>query len=149
MRSWTNYFFIFSLYLDLLLGSNGEVFRIPSWNVNQKDLLKLLESGDDIKFDILTLYVFRASTVDSGNNNFLSSKSKANYPSFGVDFADGKPTGRFSNGRIEADFIAQVAGLPFPPPCLGLSKEEQKTLRTGMNMDLVLVAFSLIPKNFL
>ena len=31
------------------------------------------------------------------------------------------------------DVVAQVAGLPFPPPCLGLSKEEQKTLRTGVN----------------
>ncbi|KAK0578813.1 hypothetical protein LWI29_016518 [Acer saccharum] len=75
----------------------------------------------------------RDSTVDSGNNNFLSSTSKSNYPPFGVDFADGKPTGRFSNGRIEADFIAQVVNLPFPPPCLGLSKEEHKTLRTGVN----------------
>ncbi|TXG69410.1 hypothetical protein EZV62_004345 [Acer yangbiense] len=133
MRSWTSYFLMFSLYLDLLLGSNGDVFRVPPLNVNQKDLLKLLELGDDIKFDVPALYVFGDSTVDSGNNNFLSSTSKANYPPFGVDFADGKPTGRFSNGRIEADFIAQVAGLPFPPPCLGLSKEEQKTLRTGVN----------------
>ncbi|TXG47989.1 hypothetical protein EZV62_027283 [Acer yangbiense] len=27
---------------------------------------------------------------------------------------------------------SQVADLPFPSPCLGLSKEEQKTLRTGV-----------------
>ncbi|KAK2642926.1 hypothetical protein Ddye_024689 [Dipteronia dyeriana] len=76
------------------------------------------------------LHVFGDSTVGSGNNNFLPSKSKANYPPFGVDLANGKPTGRFNNGRSEADLIVQVAGLPFPPPCLGLSKEEQKTLRT-------------------
>ena len=107
MRSWTSYFLMFSLYLDLLLGSNGDVFGVPPLNVNQKDLLKLLELGDDIKFDVPALYVFGDSTIDSGNNNFLSSASKANYPPFGVDFADGKPTGRFSNGRIEADFIGK------------------------------------------
>ncbi|TXG47975.1 hypothetical protein EZV62_027269 [Acer yangbiense] len=106
MRSWTSYF-MFSLFLDLLLGSNGDVFRIPPLNVNQRDLLKLLELGDDIKFDVPTLYVFGDSTVDSGNNNFLPLTSKANCPSFKVDFADGKPTGRFSNGGIEADFISK------------------------------------------
>ncbi|TXG73524.1 hypothetical protein EZV62_002103 [Acer yangbiense] len=71
-------------------------------------------------------YVFGDSAVESGNNNFLPSMSKANYPPFGIDFADGKPTGRFSNGRIEPDFIAQVVGLLFPPPCLGLSKKSGK-----------------------
>ncbi|KAH7564869.1 hypothetical protein JRO89_XS09G0049000 [Xanthoceras sorbifolium] len=31
------------------------------------------------------------------------------------------------------DVVAQAVGLPFPSPCLGLSKEEQKTLRTGVD----------------
>ncbi|KAL5825271.1 hypothetical protein ACOSQ3_021334 [Xanthoceras sorbifolium] len=133
MRSWTRSFLMFSIFLDLLSGSHGDVFRVPPLDVTQKDLLQLLELGDDIKFDVPALCVFGDSTVDSGNNNFLPSISKANFPPFGIDFADGKPTGRFSNGRTEADFIAQVVGLPFPPPCLGLSKEEHKTLRTGVN----------------
>ena len=107
MISWTSFFHMFSLFLDLLLGSNRDVFRVPPLNVNQKDLLKLLELGDDIKFDVPALYVFGDSTVDSGNNNFLPSMSKANYPPYGVDFAIGKPTGRFSNGRTEADFIGK------------------------------------------
>ena len=51
--------------------------------------------------------MFGDSTVDSGNNNFLPSISKANYPPFGVDFADGKSTGRFNNSRIEGDFIGK------------------------------------------
>ncbi|KAL5825268.1 hypothetical protein ACOSQ3_021331 [Xanthoceras sorbifolium] len=120
MRSWTRSFLMFSIFLDLLSGSHGDVFRVPPLDVTQKDLLQLLELGDDIKFDVPALYVFGDSTVDSGNNNFLPSISKANFPPFGIDFADGKPT-------------AQVVGLPFPPPCLGLSKEEHKTLRTGVN----------------
>ncbi|KAL5811750.1 hypothetical protein ACOSQ3_026700 [Xanthoceras sorbifolium] len=133
MRNWTNSFLLFTIFLDLISGSHGDVFRVPALDANQKDLLQLLELGDDIKFDVPALYVFGDSTVDSGNNNFLSSTSKANYSPFGIDFVDGKATGRFTNGRTKADFIAQVVGLPFPPPCLGLSKEEQKILRTGVN----------------
>ncbi|KAH7556952.1 hypothetical protein JRO89_XS11G0016500 [Xanthoceras sorbifolium] len=133
MRNWTNSFLLFTIFLDLISGSHGDVFRVPALDANQKDLLQLLELGDDIKFDVPALYVFGDSTVDSGNNNFLSSTSKANYSPFGIDFVDGKATGRFSNGRTKADFIAQVVGLPFPSPCLGLSKEEQKILRTGVN----------------
>ncbi|KAL5758393.1 hypothetical protein ACOSP7_021004 [Xanthoceras sorbifolium] len=108
MRSWTRSFLMFSIFLDLLSGSHGDVFRVPPLDVTQKDLLQLLELGDDIKFDVPALYVFGDSTVDSGNNNFLPSISKANFPPFGIDFADGKPTGRFSNGRTEADFIGSA-----------------------------------------
>ncbi|KAK2651704.1 hypothetical protein Ddye_011560 [Dipteronia dyeriana] len=71
--------------------------------------------------------------VDSGNNNFLVTQAKANYTPYGVDFGDGKPTGRYTNGRTEADFIAQMVSLPFPPPYLGLSDKENKTLRTRVN----------------
>ncbi|KAK9197185.1 hypothetical protein WN943_005320 [Citrus x changshan-huyou] len=42
-----------------------------------------------------------------GNNNDLSTNSKANYSPFGVDFG-GKPTGRFSNSRNEADFMGSA-----------------------------------------
>ncbi|KAK3205592.1 hypothetical protein Dsin_019638, partial [Dipteronia sinensis] len=44
---------------------------------------------------------FGDSTIDSGNNNFLPSMSIANYPPFGVDFADGKPTGRFNTVELK------------------------------------------------
>ncbi|KAG0481834.1 hypothetical protein HPP92_009918 [Vanilla planifolia] len=57
------------------------------------------------------LYVLGDSLADVGNNNYLSTLLKANFPYNGVDFAGGKATGRFSNGKNAADFLG-------PPCCL-------------------------------
>ncbi|CAK9163929.1 unnamed protein product [Ilex paraguariensis] len=65
------------------------------------------------------LYVFGDSLVDVGNNNYLKlSLAKADFPHNGVDFPGGKPTGRFSNGKNAADFLAEKLGLPTAPPYL-------------------------------
>ncbi|KAL3528218.1 hypothetical protein ACH5RR_012874 [Cinchona calisaya] len=61
-------------------------------------------------------FSFGDSLVDNGNNNNLLTTAKANYPPYGIDFPDG-PTGRFTNGRNLADFIAQLLGFDnFIPP---------------------------------
>ncbi|XP_073041060.1 GDSL esterase/lipase 7-like [Primulina eburnea] len=65
------------------------------------------------------LYVFGDSLFDSGNNNLLPTLAKANYPPYGMDFERGA-TGRFTNGKTVADFIAEFLGLPFPPPYVSL-----------------------------
>ncbi|CAI9787970.1 unnamed protein product [Fraxinus pennsylvanica] len=39
--------------------------------------------------------------------------AKSNYPPYGIDYPDG-PTGRFSNGRNIADFLAQFLGFDNP-----------------------------------
>lgn len=49
-------------------------------------------------------FILGDSMVDSGNNNDLETKWKANYPPYGIDFPNG-PTGRFTNGRTSADYI--------------------------------------------
>ncbi|KAL8138900.1 hypothetical protein V2J09_004901 [Rumex salicifolius] len=61
-----------------------------------------------------TAFLFGDSLVDAGNNNYLFTLSKANSPPYGIDFAatNGRPTGRFTNGR-EA-----LGGTSFPPPFL-------------------------------
>ncbi|XP_022727905.1 GDSL esterase/lipase 7-like [Durio zibethinus] len=84
------------------------------------------------EFDIPALYVFGDSYVDAGNNNFIPTKSRANYFPYGIDFG-GAPTGRATNGRTVVDFIAHVTGLPFPPPMLGMSKAGRKKTLTGVN----------------
>ncbi|XP_062114921.1 GDSL esterase/lipase At1g71691-like [Humulus lupulus] len=60
------------------------------------------------------LYVFGDSTVDVGNNNNFDTFSKANFPPYGIDFADGA-TGRPTNGFNMADIIALSLGLIIPP----------------------------------
>ena len=51
-------------------------------------------------------FIFGDSLVDNGNNNFIASMARANYPPYGIDFAGG-PTGRFSNGLTTVDAIGK------------------------------------------
>lgn len=53
------------------------------------------------------LFVFGDSTVDAGNNDYLVTASRSNFPPYGRDFIDQKPTGRFSNGRLTTDFLGK------------------------------------------
>ena len=57
------------------------------------------------------IIVFGDSSVDSGNNNYLSTMLKSNFKPYGRDFYGGEPTGRFSNGRLPPDFIAEAFGI--------------------------------------
>ncbi|CAN1806475.1 GDSL esterase/lipase At4g16230 [Linum perenne] len=59
----------------------------------------------------LVNFVFGDSLVDSGNNNYIISLSKANYLPNGIDF--GKPTGRYTNGRTIGQEVG-VAGFTLP-----------------------------------
>lgn len=49
--------------------------------------------------------VFGDSTADPGNNNYVSTIFKSNFLPYGRDFANRKPTGRFTNGRLTTDFL--------------------------------------------
>ncbi|XP_058095049.1 GDSL esterase/lipase At5g55050 [Magnolia sinica] len=67
-------------------------------------------------------YVFGDSLADVGNNNHLKlSLAKADFPHNGIDFPGSKATGRFSNGKNAADFLAEKLGLTTPPPYLSIS----------------------------
>ncbi|XP_055821838.1 GDSL esterase/lipase At5g41890 isoform X2 [Solanum dulcamara] len=80
-------------------------------------------------------FVFGDSLVDAGNNNFLFSLSKANSPPYGIDFkpSQGKPTGRFTNGRTISDIIGEaLGGNSFPPPYLAPNVESNAT-HIGIN----------------
>lgn len=54
------------------------------------------------------LIIFGDSVVDVGNNNNLITPIKANFPPYGRDFVNHKPSGRFSNGKLATDFT----GIP-------------------------------------
>ncbi|KAI3526238.1 hypothetical protein L1887_05482 [Cichorium endivia] len=65
------------------------------------------------------LFVFGDSLFDAGNNNYLNTtnKVKANFWPYGESYFH-PPSGRFSDGRIIPDFIAEFAGLPLIPAYL-------------------------------
>ncbi|XP_076955222.1 GDSL esterase/lipase At1g29660-like [Bidens hawaiensis] len=75
-------------------------------------------------------FIFGDSLVDSGNNNGLATKAKANYRPYGIDFPQGV-SGRFTNGRTVADIIGQLLGFSkFIPPYATATDQE---ISTGVN----------------
>ncbi|GLT29538.1 hypothetical protein SLA2020_043970 [Shorea laevis] len=62
------------------------------------------------KYNVTCVLVFGDSSVDSGNNNRLDTSFKSNFLPYGRDFFGGRPTGRFSDGRLATDFIAEAIG---------------------------------------
>ncbi|KAJ8433051.1 hypothetical protein Cgig2_020618 [Carnegiea gigantea] len=88
---------------------------IPIWLV----LTQLLQRFSLINAKVPAVIVFGDSSVDSGNNNEIPTLLKGNFEPYGRDFYGGKPTGRFSNGRLPTDFISEAFGLkPFVPAYL-------------------------------
>ncbi|PWA78027.1 SGNH hydrolase-type esterase domain-containing protein [Artemisia annua] len=65
------------------------------------------------------VFVLGDSLFDPGNNNYINTTTafQANYTPYGESYFN-PPTGRFSNGRIIPDFIAEYAGLPLIPAYL-------------------------------
>jgi hypothetical protein len=67
-------------------------FVLLTWRGNAQD--------DAIVPAIIT---FGDSAVDVGNNDYLYTIFKANYPPYGRDFVNHRPTGRFCNGKLATD----------------------------------------------
>ncbi|KAH0990632.1 hypothetical protein GBA52_002115 [Prunus armeniaca] len=61
---------------------------------------------------IPAMFMFGDSIVDTGNNNDnLKTPARCNFPPYGRDFQGGIPTGRYSNGKVPSDFIAEELGI--------------------------------------
>uniref|UniRef100_A0A2N9FTZ2 SGNH hydrolase-type esterase domain-containing protein n=1 Tax=Fagus sylvatica TaxID=28930 RepID=A0A2N9FTZ2_FAGSY len=67
----------------------------------------------------VSLFIFGDSLFDAGNNDYINTTtdSQANFGPYGETFFK-YPSGRFSNGRLIPDFIAEFANLPFITPYL-------------------------------
>ncbi|PSS07289.1 GDSL esterase/lipase [Actinidia chinensis var. chinensis] len=65
------------------------------------------------------LFTFGDSLYDPGNNNYINTTTdfQANFLPYGESFFT-YPTGRFSDGRLIPDFIAEYAKLPLIPAYL-------------------------------
>ncbi|KAJ8761400.1 hypothetical protein K2173_001531 [Erythroxylum novogranatense] len=82
-------------------------------------LIPLLSNAVDIhqvrqlaaKNNVSCVLVFGDSSVDPGNNNRLATTMKGNFPPYGKDFFNGRPTGRFTDGRLPTDLIAEAIGF--------------------------------------
>ncbi|KAL7599051.1 hypothetical protein Lser_V15G26670 [Lactuca serriola] len=67
----------------------------------------------------VALFIFGDSLFDPGNNNYINTTTdlQANFWPYGESYFH-PPSGRFSDGRIIPDFIAEFAGLPLIPAYL-------------------------------
>ncbi|KAK9670646.1 hypothetical protein RND81_13G215200 [Saponaria officinalis] len=82
---------------------------------------------------IPALLVFGDSIVDPGNNDYIDTIGKANFPPYGRDFEGGVATGRYSNGKIPSDFLAEELGIKdLVPPYLD-PKLQINDLLTGVS----------------
>ncbi|XP_071903147.1 GDSL esterase/lipase APG [Coffea arabica] len=79
------------------------------------------------------LITFGDSAVDVGNNNYLLTLFKANYPPYGRDFINHQPTGRFCNGKLATDITADTLGFTTYPPAYLSPQASGKNLLIGAN----------------
>ncbi|XP_071739311.1 GDSL esterase/lipase At5g45960-like [Rutidosis leptorrhynchoides] len=68
-------------------------------------------ANNNKKSKISSLFAFGDSTVDPGNNNYIPTIMRGNFPPYGKDFDNHVATGRFTNGRLVTDLVAEYAGL--------------------------------------
>jgi len=74
-------------------------------------LVQVFLHSVEIAAKVPAVIVFGDSTVDAGNNDYIPTVLRSNFEPYGRDLQGGKPTGRFSNGRIPTDFISEAFGL--------------------------------------
>ncbi|KAM7257630.1 hypothetical protein ACFE04_013371 [Oxalis oulophora] len=94
----------------------GNFFNIAA--IEPPEMLKVVEptflkpvSSHSRNITFPAVLVFGDSIVDPGNNNNLKTIAKCNFPPYGRDLKGGKPTGRFCNGKIAPDFVAETYGI--------------------------------------
>ncbi|KAK9063706.1 hypothetical protein SSX86_017578 [Deinandra increscens subsp. villosa] len=89
---------------------------------------------------VKSVFVFGDSLFDPGNNRYIKNCTlQANFRPYGSSFFH-HPTGRFTNGRTVADFIAQFLGIKFQRPyqelvhrILPMRHHHKRLLHNGLN----------------
>ncbi|KAI3727292.1 hypothetical protein L1987_67105 [Smallanthus sonchifolius] len=79
------------------------------------------------------IIAFGDSAVDVGNNDYLPTIFKANYPPYGRDFVNHQPTGRFCNGKLATDITADTLGFTTYPPAYLSPEATGNKLLIGAN----------------
>ncbi|KAL5703555.1 GDSL esterase/lipase exl3 [Ranunculus cassubicifolius] len=112
-------------------------------NLSSSFLLSLLIFGSFIQIQAVTLrngalsapalIAFGDSIVDPGNNNHLPTIVKCNFAPYGRDFMGGEPTGRFCNGKIPTDLIAEQLGIKDIVPAYLDPNLKDSDLPTGVS----------------
>uniref|UniRef100_A0A5B7AYL0 GDSL esterase/lipase EXL3-like n=1 Tax=Davidia involucrata TaxID=16924 RepID=A0A5B7AYL0_DAVIN len=108
-------FTLFCVFLFLLLCIAQAVINLP----HNETIPAVIMFGDSI--------------VDTGNNNHIGTIAKANFSPYGKDFMGGKPTGRFSNGKVPSDLFVEELGIKELLPAYLDPNLQTEDLSTGVN----------------
>ncbi|KAI3847280.1 hypothetical protein MKX03_006542 [Papaver bracteatum] len=95
------------------------------------------------------LIVFGDSTVDAGNNNQIPTLAKSNFLPYGQDFEGGKPTGRFCNGRLATDFLAEMLGIKHSIPAYLYPAFGIQDFATGVTFASAATGYDVATSNLL
>ncbi|KAI3455511.1 hypothetical protein Pfo_012174 [Paulownia fortunei] len=79
------------------------------------------------------IITFGDSVVDVGNNDYIHTIFKANYPPYGRDFKNQEATGRFCNGKLATDITAETLGFTSYAPAYLSPQASGKNLLLGAN----------------
>ncbi|XP_043724623.1 GDSL esterase/lipase At5g03610-like [Telopea speciosissima] len=110
---------------SLVIGIQG----VESSSNHQQQHLQKSNNGDLHRLTLSKLFVFGDSYTDTGNiRKSVSSSWKLPY---GITFP-GKPTGRFSDGRVLTDYVASFMGIKSPIP-YRRRMMKRKSVRYGVN----------------
>uniref|UniRef100_A0A1J3GNQ7 GDSL esterase/lipase EXL3 n=1 Tax=Noccaea caerulescens TaxID=107243 RepID=A0A1J3GNQ7_NOCCA len=108
-----------------------------SWKLCLLSVLILTETIAAIKLPpnvkIPALIAFGDSIVDTGNNNNVKTVVKCDFQPYGINFQGGVPTGRFCDGRVPADLIAEEVGLKSAVPAYLDPDLKPQDLLTGVS----------------
>ncbi|CAN6932080.1 unnamed protein product [Brassica oleracea] len=102
-------------------------FLVLLFTTNTNALVKLPENTT-----VPAIIVFGDSIVDAGNNDDLITEARCDYPPYGIDFDGGVPTGRFSNGKVPTDILAEELGIKPTIPAYRDPNLRQEDLLTGV-----------------
>ncbi|CAN1225191.1 GDSL esterase/lipase At2g23540 [Linum grandiflorum] len=94
-----------------ILRTWSEVMRLATLALSVSSIISSAFGGDA---PLGASFIFGDSLVDAGNNNYLSTLSKADIKPNGIDFtaSGGRPTGRYTNGRTIGDIVGEELGQP-------------------------------------
>ncbi|KAK9065170.1 hypothetical protein SSX86_016553 [Deinandra increscens subsp. villosa] len=105
----------FCFFVNLLVRTGVATFTLPA-NVT-----------------IPAVIAFGDSILDQGNNNYIPTFIRANFPPYGVNFLGEKATGRFSNAKTPVDLIAEKINVKeYVPPYLDPFIEDEDLI-TGVS----------------
>ncbi|PHT47070.1 GDSL esterase/lipase [Capsicum baccatum] len=92
-----------------------------------------LNNAQDSTTLVPAIIIFGDSAADVGNNDYILTLFKANYPPYGRDFVTHQPTGRFCNGKLVTDMTADALGFTTYPSAYLSPQASGKNLLIGAN----------------